>query len=194
MPTLFRQTHYAQRKTISAAIAFAAMLSIAPSKAADPFNTGREDRAAAAITYNLTRFIVWPKESVQPENQELVLCIAIENNADDTIWQQFDGLKARGRVVAVRSLNNIYEINSDCHVAFLRQENRNKTLLHNLAEQGVVTISDDQRFLRDGGGIQLSINNDAATFDINKRSLSHAGVNVSSKLMRVGMSVTVASN
>jgi hypothetical protein len=46
--------------------------------------------------------------------------------------------------------------------------------------------------VKKGGAIQLLISDKGATFDINERSLNRAGARISSKLMRVGMRVSLS--
>ncbi len=146
------------------------------------------DRIAASITFNFARFAQWKSDSATPG--PLVLCV-FDTNASDA-WAPFDGEDVGGRNLKVRLFADADAPAPDCRMAFLSDAARSFHSTKALADAGVLTISDASNFARRGGAIELAIKDDRFQFEINDEALKDAGVRISSKLLRVGMKVTVS--
>lgn len=169
-----------------------AALALAPSTsfAQDAEAASRQELVVASVAYNFARFIQWraAESGVAPTN--LVFCI-VDDDASSA-WRQIDGKSVGERKVRLEYLGAAPSDSHNCDMAYISETAIKALSLNDLAESGVVTISDAKRFSKQGGAIELSVTDKGASFDVNQRSLNRAGARISSKLMRVGMKVSLS--
>lgn len=151
-----------------------------------------EDRgmaALASITYNFARFIQWRGERAATPHENFVLCII-----DDRVspaWSALEGKAVGDRAVALAYPTNVESAGRDCDMAYVGVARQKDFPLRDLSKSGVVTVSDSTKFTDIGGAIGFTVADNRATFVINEQVMARAGARVSSKLMRVGMRVSV---
>lgn len=146
----------------------------------------QEDRILASVTFNFARFVQW--KAAAGSSAPLVLCV-FDADASDA-WAPFDGAKVGGRALAVKVRGDA-EPALGCNIAYLSEAARSSHSPRLLADAGILTISNTENFARRGGAIELAIKGDKFQFEVNDDALREAGVRISSKLMRVGMKVSV---
>lgn len=170
-----------------------AMLSFVSSNAnaADAAAAPREELIVASVSYNFARFIQWDAEkNASAPSSNFVFCI-LDPTASPA-WGKLEGKAVGERKIQVEYLGSGSPSQRNCNMVYVNERAIGSLALGEIAEDGVVSISDARNFVKKGGAIQLSINDNGASFDINERSLSRAGARISSKLMRVGMRVSVS--
>ncbi len=171
-----------------------AVLALIPStsfaESAEP--ASRNDLIVASVSYNFARFIQWRAAETGETETSLVFCI-VDDDASSA-WRQIEGKAVGDRKVQLEYLGASSAGGGNCDMAYVSEKATNASLLSNLAESGVVTISDAKRFSKQGGAIELSVSDKGASFDVNQRSLNRAGARISSKLMRVGMKVSLSGS
>lgn len=180
-----------------AGAAFAGAIASVAALAADAQASGaeeatREAMIVASITYNFARFLQWDSAAAEDEAGSLVLCV-VDGDASPA-WRNIDGKRVGARAIEVVYSRDGAIAGAGCKLAYFSDELLKSVSLKEVADAGVVTISDSWRFLKSGGAIQLVVADNRATFDVNTRTLNRAGARVSSKLMRVGMKVSVSEN
>lgn len=170
------------------------MLALIPStsfaESAEP--ASRKDLVVASVSYNFARFIQWRAAEAGDTGANLVFCI-LDDDASSA-WRQIEGKAVGDRKVQLEYMGAASAGGGNCDMAYVSEKATNASLLNNLAESGVVTISDAKRFSKQGGAIELSVSDKGASFDVNERSLNRAGARISSKLMRVGMKVSLSGS
>jgi hypothetical protein len=152
----------------------------------------REEKIVTSITFNFARFLQWDEAAQGAPGTNLVLCI-LDADASPA-WNNINGKKIGDRAIEVKYFNTGASGAEGCDMAYVGGEFLKAVSLRAFADNGVVTISDAGRFLKSGGAIEMSVRNDRATFDVDSKTLDRAGARLSSKLMRVGMRVSVSGD
>lgn len=171
---------------LCAAVALVPSASFADAAAAP----SHEDLVVASIAFNFARFIQWGAGDEAASTQSLVFCVL--DDGPSPAWGQLEGKAVGQRKIALEYVGTTEPLERKCDMAYVSADWMESLSLRELADSGVVTISDVKRFAREGGAIELTVGDKGATFDVNERSLSRAGARISSKLMRVGMKVSVS--
>lgn len=172
----------AARIALIAAIA-GAMLAVAPRLAAQ--RSQAEDALKAAYLYNFTKFIDWPESAFTGTTAPFTVCVF----ADDRFRREVQGI-LNGEKVHGRPIELAPPATDDlklCHVAYFgsAEGDRHSKHLLELRMTPVLTVGEGVRFLEQGGLIAFFLESDRVRFAISRRAAGAAGLNVSSKLLRV---------
>jgi hypothetical protein len=165
------------------AIAMAMLLVCVPGAAQRP--DSREDSVKAAFLYNFTKFVDWPDSAFAQPSTPFVVCVF----ADSHFRKELEGIlhneQVRGRSITVAPAG--VEDLRGCHLAYFAQaeQERQAKLLDAVKRSPVLTVGEGRRFLEQGGLIAFMLENDRVRFAVSKRGADAAGLNVSSKLLRV---------
>ena len=175
-----RSNHLAQ-VIGQAALLFAFLCCLPVSSKADE-QLVTEYQIKADFLYNFTRFVNWPDNTTQPENN-FTLCVL----GDDTFGESLDllaGRNVQGQVLNVRRLS-AQPVTDSCRVLYISQSDsyRMADILATLSGKPVLTVSDTREFARQGGMIRLKLVENKVRFDINIDAVERAGLNISSKLL-----------
>jgi len=147
-----------------------------------------ELRVKAAFLYNFARFVEWP---VQAESQPKVeFCVLGHDPLTPILEETVRGKNVNGRVLGVRNVGGADEA-AGCHVLFVArgEQKRLRCLLQALAEKPVLTVSDLEGTVRDGGIIQFRLVDQNVRFEVNLDAAARAGLKLSSQLLRVALAV-----
>ena len=185
-----------------------AVLFVAGSLSAQsPKRTPTPAEARVGMLMNFARFTAWPRESF-PDTPETRAPIVIGFLADDEAFQTaVDAIKdnpthtIQGRTVEFRRIDpptEKPETMTECahqaaqvHVLYIGPINRpaRLTILQTLERKPILTVSNEDRFLEDGGMIALFTERGRYRFEIRKKSLNDAGLEISSKVLELARRV-----
>ncbi len=151
--------------------------------------TVAEPELKAAIVYNLLLFTEWPPEHQPNVASPLILCI----RAGSDLVTPLERLAARGMAgvpIELRQLGNSTELRR-CHAVFADGSNTHRIELRRRVASGGATvwIADETEIAAVDVGIQLLRNGAKLAFEVNLIALRQAGVQVSSKLLRLARAV-----
>jgi hypothetical protein len=106
---------------------------------------------------------------------------------DETVRNEF----INQHPVVIARFNSVDKIGT-CHVLYLAGSELDEHLesLVKLQKRPILTVSDNRRFLYNGGMIQLRHIGDNLRFSINREAAERTGLVLSSKLLRLAVSVT----
>jgi YfiR/HmsC-like len=144
-----------------------------------------EYRIKAAFVYNFMVFTEWPAE-VGPT---LTLCV----HGADPFGKEIDGLHgktAAGRTIAVQRRPGAEPLRG-CQAVFFAASSLDAAprLLDGLRGQPVLTMADTPGALRRGVALNMRVAQDKVAFEVNLTAARHAGLNLSSKLLRLAAEV-----
>jgi hypothetical protein len=144
-----------------------------------------EYQVKAAFLLNFTRFVAWP----QADNADpaISICILGDDPFGDTLDQIVAGESLQGRKLTIRRLKR--PVPASCQVAFISKTEPDIPALLASIPPGVLTVSEGDTFLHDGGMIAFVIDSRRVRFDINLSAATKAGLRMSSKLLNVARSV-----
>jgi hypothetical protein len=164
-------------------LATAILLAAAPAAAQRPDTS--EGAVKAAFLYNFTKFVEWPPAAFSQPSAPFVVCAF----ADEAFRKELTGILAseqvRGRQITIAPA--ALEDPRGCHLAYFApgDAERQVKMLEAVRRLPVLTVGEGRRFLDQGGLIAFMIENDRVRFAISRRAAGEAGLNISSKLLRV---------
>jgi len=143
-----------------------------------------EYEVKAAFLMNFTKFIDWPASSFENNSGPLSICIL----GSDPFGRQLDRLVAGetvgGRRLVVKRIQQ-GPPGKSCHVLFVsRSEEDVRSTLANLGS-GILTVSDREGFLSEGGMIALVVDEQHVRFDINQRAAVRASLAINARMLNV---------
>ncbi|RYZ30087.1 MAG: YfiR family protein [Chitinophagaceae bacterium] len=135
----------------------------------------------AVFLYNFSKFVTWP--TVSPSNGHFVIGILGSNPFGNYLEQVVEGETVDGQKIDIQYYNDVSEIKS-CHILYITKSNA-IDVAKSLAGRTVLTVSDGDDFARSGGIIRFMVENNKIRLRINQRHAKAAGLQISSKLLRV---------
>lgn len=147
-----------------------------------------EYQIKASYIYNFLQFVKFPSDALRDDG-EVVVCIAGENRFGRALFE-LDGAKTSQGLIHVELVephtNAVH--NKRCNVLYVvgSEAQRARALLENVDPRKVLTIGEDQSFVRIGGSIELYIEDDVVRFRVNVEQVKQADFQVAAQLMEMG--------
>ena len=148
-----------------------------------------EAELKAALVFNFARYVEWPERAFATREAPLVICLV----GRDRFAAAFTALETRklhGRAVKVRTGVAAAE-GRGCHVAFVTDPTGAQMIpmLRELAGQSVLTVSDAEGFIDNGGAIGIVAGEERLQFEVNRDALGQAQLTASSQLLKLARTV-----
>jgi hypothetical protein len=182
-PTLTRT-----RRTVAVlAVAIALPGTIVSAQTEEP---AREYKIKAAYLFNLSKFIEWPDEKSQDAETPFTICVYGRNPFGDSL-EKLREHKVKGRSIVIHYVAENQAIDS-CRLVFLPRDNTAavpKALSSAGGNAPILSVSDDQNFLANGGLISLVTENNTVLLDINLTRAKQIGFNISANLLEIAHKV-----
>ena len=146
----------------------------------------QEYQVKAAFIYNFIKFIDWQN---QKDFKDFNICILGEDPFGKAI-DILEGKIVRGWRIKISRTNSV-KATKECQVVFISSSERDslKEVLSFFRGKPVLTISEVNGFIEQGGIINFIIVNDKIRFEINERVAKESGLKISSKLLRLARKV-----
>lgn len=143
----------------------------------------------AQFLHKFTPFIEWPDTAFEQPNSPMVLCVVGRDPFGAALDRATAGQRLGPRPFVVRRLTRI-DAASGCHLAYLstNSEQTPGAALQALRGAAVVTVTDDAVASGTHGVIHFVIRDSRVRFIINATAAAHGGVQISSKLLALGVS------
>lgn len=143
-----------------------------------------EQQLKAAFLINFLKYVQWPDGG-----DAATICLA----GRDTLGPYLAGAEGRqvaGRELRVKRIAGPDQID-DCQLLFVPEadEARFVAVLHWVESRPVLTVSDSEAFIRQGGAIALVRAEGRLQFEVNAEAIYRAGLKPSSQMMRLARSV-----
>ncbi len=145
-----------------------------------------EARLTAALISKFPEFVSWPPEV--REAPSLVFCVTRRDPLEQHLRALVEGVRIDDRPLQVHVLEAAADT-SRCHVLFVPADSlvEPSILLAGVAGRPVLTVGEHSQFLRDGGIITLHHVDGRLRFDANPDAARHAGLRLSSHLLRLAV-------
>jgi hypothetical protein len=170
------------RRWTATILCFAALLSFAAAARADALP---EYRIKAAFLYNFALFTEWPAEV----GSTLNLCVT----GADPFGAELDPLQ--GKSVGERTLAVLRKAAGaplgDCQIVFVASTSMGTLprVLESLRGRPVLTVTESVGAARQGAALNLAVEQNKVSFEANLQAARSAGLNLSSKLLRLATEV-----
>ncbi len=164
------------------AASWAVMASAMPAQA----QTGAVSDAEvkAAYLYNFAKFVEWPQEAFADASSPLIIAVVDNEPFAELLAGTVAGKKVNNRsfqVIAVKRGTPLH----GCHVLFVAS-NEHRLLSETLAQlrgTAVLSVGQDESFIRLGGMVNFFIEADRVRIEINPDRAAAARVRISSRLL-----------
>ncbi|HTX41332.1 MAG TPA: YfiR family protein [Acidobacteriaceae bacterium] len=145
-----------------------------------------EYHVRAAIIVNLTKFVVWPPSKTADPHAPFVVGLLGYDEQSDAVERAFTGRLVDGRPVAVRRIGHSDRMD-DCFLVYvaLPEQKHYDEVAPELTRAGVLTVSDDERFVFNGGVVGLPVTGDHIQIQINLAHAQSSGLAISSRLLQL---------
>ena len=136
-----------------------------------------------AFVYNFAKYVEWPKPIYGGAQFEL--CLSGSDSVIEAL-QRLKGQSVQQRKVTTRVLHFGDDYNG-CQLLFVgrSEESRLKSLLANLKNMPMLTISNIPGFAKSGGMIELFREKKKLRFAINLDAAQNSGLSISSRLLKL---------
>jgi hypothetical protein len=160
------------------AVPFVPLAPFAPAAAAE---ASAEYGVKAAFLYNFTKFVRWPPGADQGD---LALCVFGENPFGDGLEKLVHGVLLEGRRLVVRRPADLGALKG-CQVLFVSRSERERVreILASVEDAPVLTVSDMDGFLDQGGMIELVVEENKVRFLVRQDVAERHRLEISSKLL-----------
>lgn len=155
----------------------------------------REYKVKAAFLFNFAQFVEWPVNALPAPNTPLVIGVLGENPFGTYLEDIISGGQVNGHPLVVQQYKNVEEIKT-CHILFINLPEINKLnqAITSLKGRSILTVSDGNNFIKQGGMIRFVIRDDKIRFQINPEPAKEANLMISSKLLRLAEVVSPNNN
>ena len=158
----------------------AAALSLAAPAAAGP----SEQEVKAAYLLNFARYVTWPESAFETPDAPLRICV-VGNEEFRALLEKIIAGKTVGERPVQAASRRSADAAVDCHVAFLNSD----APVAALSGSSVFTVSSRPGFAARGGVANFVRAGARIRFEINAGAASAAGLQVSSRLLRLAQVV-----
>jgi hypothetical protein len=144
----------------------------------------------AAYLYNFGHFVEWPANVAFAQNDSFTVCVLGQDPFGPVLDATLAGETIAGKRVTAKRISTPQE-SGNCQILFLSsaEDARLNTTIKTLSKQAVLTVSDMPQFSQRGGMIQFVLEGKKVRFEVNLAAVQHAGLTLSSELLKVATTV-----
>ena len=156
---------------------------------AAPTRAQSEDEIKAAFLLNFARYVEWPVAAFSSADSPVRVCMLEAGDFGKVVRDTIAGKSVGARSVEVVGVDAALAA-ADCHILFLESESGYEgEVLETLGESSVFTVASDTGFAKNGGIANFFRAGNRIRFEINPRAARGAGLNISSRLLRLAQVV-----
>lgn len=147
----------------------------------------RESDLKAAFVFNFSQFVEWPTNSFASTNAPFVIgVLGGSNDFLKTLNDLVHNEKTAGHSMSVRASRSINDL-KDCQIVYVSSSEapRIREIMDQLRDRPVLTVSDIDDFIEQGGIIRLYTAKNKMRMRISLDSAARAKLTISSKLLRL---------
>lgn len=141
-----------------------------------------ESELKAAYLYNFARYVTWPEAAFASSTAPIRICVVNDASFLRVLEAAVAGKRVGDRTLAPEARGSAGEAR-DCHIVYLPSGGAD--VVSHLATRSVFTVSDAGGFARAGGIANFVVVDDRLRFEINANAAEKAGLQVSSRLLRL---------
>lgn len=152
---------------------------------------GPEYQIKAAFIYNFAKFIEWPEEILNRNNNNSVTLCIIPDNPESDIFFSLNNRTVGGKRMEVKKISNIKDIDG-CHILFVDSTDKAfiKECLKGIKDRSILTVGHFKGFIREGGIINFFTEEGKLRFEVNLNAAKNSGIKLGSQLLMSAEIVT----
>lgn len=151
-----------------------------------------EYQVKAAFLMNFAKFVEWPQQAFADSAAPIIIgVIGVDpfgNDLDSLVVNQ----KIRRRNLIIKRFNRLADLQF-CHILFISASEmiRLEKIVAKTASMHVLTVGEMDNFIQEGGIINLLNRENKVRFEINLDAAEHAGLKISSRLLKLAENITL---
>jgi hypothetical protein len=179
------------KRRVRAAIAILPILLGAIALNAQNTSGSAEYLIKAGFIYNFANLVQWPSSSFAQPDSPIVIVILGEDHFGTTLDRALDGKKVNARSFVIKRAKSISELQrtlgpqKDCQILYVSSSEMPhlNDAIQMLRGVPVLTIGETPGFARNGGIINLILEDNKVRFEVNVAAAKEADLNISSRLL-----------
>jgi len=146
----------------------------------------KEYQVKAIFLYNFTQFVEWPASAFRYAAEPFVIGVLGDNPFGLYLEETVAGEQVMGHPLVIQHYTDVKDIGS-CHILFITssEPKKMKTALSGMVNRSILTVSDMNNFAGLGGMIGFVNYDNRIKLQIKPAAAKEAGLNISSKLLRL---------
>src|SRR5262245_21432839 len=137
----------------------------------------------AAFLYNFARFVQWPEAD---QNSPVRFCVYGKDPFGKLLDESLRDKNMEGRPLEIQRLSGLKDI-EECHVLFVGASSDISSVLRQIGNHPILTVSETPGFTQMGGIINFVLQDQKVRFEINPQTAAAAGLKISSQLLRLAL-------
>jgi hypothetical protein len=179
------------KRRVRAAIAILPLLLATMALNAQNTSGSTEYLIKAGFIYNFANLVQWPSSSFAQPDSPIVIVILGEDHFGTTLDRALDGKKVNARSFVIKRARSISELQrtlgpqKDCQILYVSSSEMPhlSDAIQMLKGVPVLTIGETPGFARNGGIINLILEDNKVRFEVNVAAAKEADLNISSRLL-----------
>jgi hypothetical protein len=149
-----------------------------------------KSQVEAAFIYNFARFVEWPTQAFADASSPMIIGVFGKNVFGTDLADTIKGKVIRGHPLQFKECASLADA-SQCQVLFISnsEKSRLSKIISGLGGASILTVSETDNFIAQGGMINLRLIDQKVRFDINNSAAKTAGLSISSKLLSLALTV-----
>ena len=145
-----------------------------------------EETIKTGLVYNFLKYTTWPDD----DKGRLRACLFGGDPLKGNL-QLLNGKTAQQSVIEISRINSVDET-ARCNLVFVNRNSQGflPEILSFLKGKHVLTISDIEGFARQGGMVEMTMEDQHVILYINMQSVAHAGLNIQDRLQKLAKMVS----
>lgn len=146
-----------------------------------------EDQVKAVYLINFAEFIRWPDNAFSEHPSQFLFCaLHSETPVISILKKVIANESAKGRKLSFRQINSQQELKL-CQVFYFHSSDQSRFIefLPQLEQRSILTVSDNEDFIKKGGMIAITRSQRRIHPTINVYNLENSGLKASAKLLRL---------
>lgn len=166
-------------------ILFAILLALPAMPSSAGIDAEAEDELKSVVVKNFLRYSTWPETA--PSNGPITVGILGRTSFAQVLHGLLDNKSVNGRMVQVIELKSSSDPRR-CHLVYVATDKNTeiKQTLQSVRSTHTLTIGEADKFLEYGGAVNLLLIDGHMGFEVSLEALDRAGIEISSKLLRLG--------
>jgi hypothetical protein len=156
----------------------------------------------AGFIYNFANLVQWPSSSFAQPDSPIVIVILGEDHFGTTLDRALEGKKVNARSFVIKRAKSISELQralgpqKDCQILFVSSSEMPHLTdaIQMLKGVPVLTIGETPGFARNGGIINLILEDNKVRFEVNVAAAKEADLNISSRLLALARIVQTSAS
>lgn len=149
-----------------------------------------EYQVKAACLYNFAKFVDWPPAAFPDQKSPIVFGILGEDPFGNVLEGFIKNKTINGRTLTIKRSRRVEDL-KNCQILFISrsEQARLAQILTALKGLNILTVSDTEEFLADGGIINFKMQGDKVRFEVNLATAQRAALKISSELLELAIAV-----